>query len=373
MKPLLSIIIPVAPGRIARLTADLSRLSLNQVVFPDHAFEVVVLDGGATDNTRELCEKMSEYINLKYIYVPIKKFICAAYPRNVALRACEAPIISMIDIDHWPSENIVYGMLTPFIDDSEFRVVLSGQEVKKIKDMKEYLNGQITGIVKHPIINRGYVIDSSKTRKYHGEMASLQSPITGNSMLAQKQQYLDSINKQLLNNVNFDKKIHDVYRVTEIPPPGVNGTLWTWAVKREYIAKMNAYDENYCKKWAYSREDDSFREHLLAQGLRFFDGQNKNFCAIHLQHPAPCRGQQANELNKKYYAQTCQPVREIVVNKKWQWGKMLEGSFSIINGRIRGVKEHEQWVANNVKDMPNYVNSEPWKDADDFINKLEAI
>ena len=72
-------------------------------IFPDHTFEVLVADGGATDGTREVCETMQRYMPLKYVFLPIYKFINAGYPRNVLLRMCEGQIISMIDIDHWPA------------------------------------------------------------------------------------------------------------------------------------------------------------------------------------------------------------------------------------------------------------------------------
>lgn len=353
MKPLLSIMIPVAPNRVKRLAAVLSRLSLNQAVFPDHTFEVIVLDGGATDNTRELCERMSNNLNLKYIYVPIGRFINAAYPRNVALRVCEGKVIGMIDIDHWPSENIVFGMLNPFVDDKDFRVALIGRETNKVSDVKQYFHNRVIDGTRNNIINRGYVVDSSKSPK---------------CKIGPVEEWGKYIDGQLLNPANFDKQIMDVYKVTGVPPPGVNGTLWIWSVKRENVIPMNGYDELYCRQFAYVREDDDFRERLLAQGLKFFDGQNKNFCAIHLWHPAAWRNQQVNEFNKRYFQQSCRPVRQVRRNNNWQWGKLIKGSFSLINKKMYGIEDHEAWIRENIKDMPNYKDY--WTDVNDLINNL---
>ena len=129
-----------------------------------------------------------------------------------------------------------------------------------------------------------------------------------------------------------------------------------------------------------SREDDDYRERLKAQitGQKefiasdgFFDGQNQNFCAIHLWHPAPCRNDPANDLNKAYYPTVCQPVRSIKRNEGWGWGKLLDYSFSIIDGETRDPIEHEAWVAENIPDVPNYVGAETFGDVDKYIEELE--
>lgn len=238
--PLLSIVIPVAPNRFDRLRAILSRLTLNRRLFPDHTFEVIVIDGGSTDNIRTLCEQLSPYINMKYIYLPICQFINAAYPRNVGMRVCQGKVIGMIDVDHWPSEFLVYGMLNPFVEDEDFRFVeiTQGGDVEyKIKDVVENninrLNGQyIKG--SHQVLNRGYVIDSSKSAL----------PLDKNSLPS-----------QLLDDRAMGIQILDAFKQAKIPF-GVNNTLWTWAAHRANIIALNGYDEIYCRKFSYCYHPD---------------------------------------------------------------------------------------------------------------------
>jgi len=352
-KPLLSVIVPCAPGRKERVAAILSRLTLNKAVFPDHTFEVLIADGGSTDDTIDLCRTLAQYINLKYVYLPIGRFINAAYPRNVLLRMCEGQIIAMIDIDHFPGENIVFGMLNPFIDDSNFKVIIN-KDIGTVENRLEYLNGQVTKNKPSNIINRGYVVDSSKSSL----CACMFDPKA------------EIINKSIISMANIGNKILHTYSHFKIPH-GINNTLWTWAVKRENVLNMGAYDEIYVRGFRYRCEDDSIRERFLAQGLRFYDGQNKNFCSIHLYHPAECRSNPLNEDNKRYFDKIECPVKQIDRNINFKWGKLLKDSFSIINGETRNTMEHEKWILENVKDAPSYVDDFEWSSIDNFMKNLE--
>lgn len=365
-KPLLSLIVPVAPGREARLRSLLSRLTLNKRLFPDHTFEVIVCDGGSSDNTSGLCETIAQLIPLKYIYVPIKRFVNPAYPRNIMMRVAEGKVIGMLDVDHWPSEHLIYGMLNPFVDDSKFNIVQITKAGDRKLPLKEAFQenpslvfGQCIEGVQN-VINRGYVVDSSRS-----------------SIGVDPQKVVD----ELLMQQNAGLQIHNVFHHGAIPH-GINNTLWVWSALRQPVMALNGYDEIYCRKFSHAREDDDWRERLKAQitGLKnfvpthgFFDGQNFNFCAIHLWHDNSWTGiEEAGNLNKMYYSSVCQPVKEIVRNKDWQWGKLMEYSFSIIDGVSREPKQHEQWIAENIHDVPNYVDDPQWKDIDGFIQELES-
>lgn len=335
-RPKLSILVPAIPGRFDRLKAILSRVTLSNFLYgqkypetkldPNKDIEFVIVDGGSTDNTRELCEAVGKHYRMKYIYLPIGKFINAGYPRNVGLRVCEGEVIGHLDIDHYPSQNIVEGMLRPFLD------------------------GRID---RH--INRGYVVDTTKSPQGKGPNVS----------------WLEAVNDHLLNDVNLRATIESVYEQTQIKPPGKNNTLWIWAAKRCYIDELNGYDELYCRQFAYSREDDDWRERMLANRMPFWDGAHKLFCAIHLWHEAAWRSNPNNKLNQNLFIQTCCPVREKVRNKGWLWGRMPKDAFSVMDGKYREPLDHERWVAQNRPEVPAYPDSPYWEDFDDYQNKLE--
>lgn len=333
MNPKLSLLVPAIPGRPDRLKAILQRTTLavaryndkfpEEQLDPKSDFEFVIVDGGSNDHTKDMCLAVGEHFSMKYVYLPIGKFMNAAYPRNVGLRVCEGEVIGHLDVDHYPSENIVEGMLRPFVD------------------------GRIDRN-----INRGYVVDSSKSPDGRGPNV----------------RWLESLNKTVLNQVNLGCTIDSVYREAKIPPPGVNNTLWVYAVKRKYAEDLNGYDENYCRM--YVREDDDWRERLLAHGLSFWDGANKLFCAIHLWHPAAWRSKQ-NQWNKDYFKRVCCPVRHVRRNDGHRWGKMLSDGYSIMNNKYREPADHEKYVAESSTRWPAWEDDPSWESIDDLLKAID--
>lgn len=104
MNNMLSIMIPVAPGNEARLRSLLSRITLAEKITPEYDFEVIVCDGGSSDDTKSLCEFVSDFIPLKYIYVPIYKHINPSYPINIMTRVAEGQYLCYMSVDYYPSE-----------------------------------------------------------------------------------------------------------------------------------------------------------------------------------------------------------------------------------------------------------------------------
>jgi len=311
-KPLVSIVIPIIPGRTDRINAMLSRLTISLSRSPEIKTEVIVVDGGSTDHLQQMCEKYAEYIDLKYIYLPIGGFINAAYPRNVGFRVATGEVICMLDADYWPSENLIEGIWEP------------------------YKNGD------RNVINNGYVIDSSKGK-------------------ADKEGFAGA----MLDMQNFDKEILGMFEYAGIPAPSEGDNhIWLWAAPRKNIIEMGGYDEKFV--CGYSREDDSFFYRLMKSGLKRYKKSRDNFCCIHIWHPASQRNDAMNALNREYYQKMggANPT-PVTRNDGDQWGKLIKNSFSTIGGKTRDVEGHEEWVARNT-DNPAYFFSEPWETVDEL-------
>ena len=330
----LSVLVPAIPGRLPRLRAIIRRVSRSAKSFGllENEVEIVIVDGGEGPAAEALLSEAFGLCRVKYVYLPIGGFVCAAYPRNVGLRVCEGDVIGHLDVDHFPSENIVEGMLRPFIE---------GLAVKDI--------------------NRGYVIDSSK------------SPLGAGPNVW----WLESINRQVLG-AHVDIPIGELYSQAKIPPPGINNTLWIWSAKQKYLRDLNGYEELFCRRGVYGREEDDWRQRMLANGMPLWDGANKQFCAIHLWHPAAHRVQASNELNRDLFTKLHgigemnvdqAKIRSVVAaNQGWEWGKLLKGSFSVIGGIVRNEEEHERWVSGHTEHQP-YLST--WSGMEEFYEKLE--
>jgi hypothetical protein len=306
-------------GRTERVKAILSRYSLSIHQHPEIPAELIIVDGSMTAEYREVCEKAAAYMPLKYISLPIGKFINAGYPRNVGLRCAEGKIVAGIDIDYWIGEHFIYGATRPY---KEGRRVL----------------------------NQGYVIDSSK------------SNVPG---------AVQAVEKALLNQVNMGKIILEVYKWAGIPSPRPWDKVWLWAAPYKEWASMRGYDEVYCRQFAYTREDDDNFWRLAAQ-LPVYNTEHETFCAIHLWHPAAQRNSGVNQLNKDYYKRLGKEKPESVKrNVGWQWGKMLKHSFAIIQGEILTTEDYEDFIADKSDWIEPYADTE-WKDIDEFMAALES-
>lgn len=344
---LLSIVIPASQGRYSELYIILRRLMLSASKFPNHEFEVVCVVGGDFNLYSKLPTLTKNYFSLKLICIPNTDFVNPAYPRNVAIRFCNGKIIGMMDVDHWPGENIVYGMTNPFIHDADYTVCWrdeSGYKCEKIVSAIEFFPQTLNYQFVHGsynVLNRGYVIDSS------------------NSGLDLDRRFISEFIKSPLNATSH---ILDVYERLKIPH-GVNNTLWTWSTLRSNLLAINGYDECYCVSNAYGREDDDLRERLKRQieGYKeilpktgFFDDQNMNFCSIHLWHEQRARSQDERSLNVDYFKKANSPVISKGRNSGHNWGKLIKGSKGILDDTEYQNLFLEEWIANNIKDSVYY-------------------
>jgi len=92
--PLVSIVIPTFNRAMA-----LNRCLDGLVDQTFKNFEVLVCDDGSTDNTKEIVEKFTSSLNIKYYYD--KNFGGPARPRNVGIRIARGKYIAFLDSDDW--------------------------------------------------------------------------------------------------------------------------------------------------------------------------------------------------------------------------------------------------------------------------------
>src|SRR5690349_3700785 len=93
--PLMSVIIPTR-NRSALLRESLTSLAC-QTLASDQ-FEVIVVDDGATDNTREVCLEFSRRLQLKYFDIEQSGTSAA---KNLGIFVSSGPIILFFDDDDY--------------------------------------------------------------------------------------------------------------------------------------------------------------------------------------------------------------------------------------------------------------------------------
>lgn len=103
----LSLIVHVNKDRGDRAQCLLTRLTLNKKLHSEVDFEVVVFDGGSSDNTKDICNFMSKILDLKYVYVPLSGPTEEAYALSLASKFCTGDVVGFVSADHWISENLV--------------------------------------------------------------------------------------------------------------------------------------------------------------------------------------------------------------------------------------------------------------------------
>ncbi|MCK5610057.1 glycosyltransferase family 2 protein [Candidatus Pacearchaeota archaeon] len=312
LKPLLSICVPVVPNRTERIKTMISRLSLNKKLHPEIPFELIIVDGGATDDLKEICMAARAHLNLKYVFLPLYEFVNPAYPRNVGFRIAEGEIFTMLDADYWVGEHFVAGAVAPFLR--------SG---------------------KRDMINNGYVLDTSENNR--------------GGVSAAKQ-----INEALLDPQNLKKTILSLYDICQIPKPKEPRHIWLWAAPRAKFVEIRGYDEQYCKGWG--REDDDIFYRFNAAGLIRERSDFNEFCCLHLWH----KQSRTVATNHTYYKSVSDPVTEPVRNQGRCWGRMLRGGYVNIKGRVYNAAEMEAWIAQNLPDLNSYQDDPEWVTLDDI-------
>ena len=103
-------------NRAEWLRETLTSLTM-QIRQPD---EVVVVDNGSKDHTREVVLSFSDRLNIKYVYEPVRGI---PHARNTAIRDATGDIIASIDDDCVADKDWLKSMEIPFIKDPNIGVV----------------------------------------------------------------------------------------------------------------------------------------------------------------------------------------------------------------------------------------------------------
>ena len=98
---------------------------VRQVRQPD---EVVVVDNGSTDNTKEIALSFRDRLNIKYVYEGQRGI---PYARNAGVRNATKDVVAFIDDDCIAHKNWLKHLEIPFIKDPHVGVV--GGEVCHLK------------------------------------------------------------------------------------------------------------------------------------------------------------------------------------------------------------------------------------------------
>ena len=90
--------------------------------------EVIVVDNGSTDNSREITSNFTTRLNIKYVYEGQRGI---PYARNTGIRLATKDIIAFIDDDCLADKNWLKYLEIPFVKDPHVGVV--GGEVAYLK------------------------------------------------------------------------------------------------------------------------------------------------------------------------------------------------------------------------------------------------
>lgn len=227
-------------------------------------FEIVIVDDGSSDNTRDIVEKYSKELNIHYIYFDK---IGISKARKEVLKNAKGEYLIITDDDRIPCKDFVL-VHKSLLDQNEKCVVL-GKECLIMSDYNQ--NVKYSFIDEFKIYNLyPELLDESEK-----QMFSADDLIRDYDSVIEKYYLSDYTESRLLDMV--DRYGDDLSNFHLAWSRAFGGNM---SFNRTLCDKLPEYDDNYK---GYGIEDIDFSYQLYLQGFRFiFSRQARNY---HQEHP----------------------------------------------------------------------------------------
>ncbi|MBR6403059.1 MAG: glycosyltransferase [Eubacterium sp.] len=300
---------------------DLTLAGYQQQSYKD--FEIVIIDDGSTDNTKEIIDSYKNDLNIcyaKYEKIGISKV------RKATLELAKGDYIIITDDDRIPCKDFVYSHKKKL--DSGEKCVNVGKECLILSFFMRDVKYKF--------------IDEFKIYTLYPELLELteKQMFTAQDI---RDNYDEVINKYFLSDYTESRLVDMVDRYGE----ELNGFYLGWsrafggnmAFDRTLCNKALEYDENYK---GYGIEDIDFSYQLFLQGFVFhFDSDAKNY---HQEHP---RSKVENSDMYKNFQYFCSkyPTLEVQL-MKMEWDNMI--SLELANDFYRVLKEQKELLKDNI-------------------------
>jgi len=260
----------IIPSYNASERLFLSLLSLKHQDYHQNRYEVIVVDNGSTDNTKEMMRKF--YAGHPFKYIRVEKNRGIAHGRNRGILKATGEILIFHDSDMIAKKNFVRSHILSHRGEnlvicglpwrsiySYFYKKFTPLQIALFKKFrkKEQLTGKFTGQDKYQFIKKQDIIDQSflkysfnhnKHQPYYRELEKIIKKYGYN-----------------LNGFNF---------------PSLFFLTKNVSAKRENVLAAGLFDENIVK---YGYEDQDLGYRLYKSGCSF--RLNYNIISVHQEHP----------------------------------------------------------------------------------------